>query len=129
NRINEIDLAHRTKYTLSYALTPGSSPNVTGRLASVTLPTGGKISYTYPGGSNGIICADGTAAGLTRQTPDGTWTYTRSGSDPSWSTTLTDPQGNQTVLNFQGPYETERQVYKGSSGTGTLLDTIYSCYN
>src|SRR5207302_5034198 len=67
-----------------------------------------------------IICADGTAAGLTRTTPDGTWTYTRSGSDPSWGTTMTDPQANQTVLNFQGPYETERQAYKGSSGTGTL---------
>ena len=129
NLISEIDLPDGTKYTFSYELTPGSSTNVTGRLASVTLPTGGTISYGYTGGSNGIICADGTAAGLTRTTPDGTWTYTRSGSDPSWGTTMTDPQANQTVLNFQGPYETERQAYKGSSGTGTLLDTVYTCYN
>ncbi len=132
NLVSSITLPDNTSYSFTYEVTPGDNHTphyVTGRLASLTLPTGGTISYSYTGGNNGIICADGTAAGLTRQTPDGTWTYTRSGSDPTWSTTLTDPQGNQTVLNFQGPYETERQVYKGSSGTGTLLDTIYTCYN
>ena len=129
NLVSEIDLPDTTKYSFTYEPTPGAPANVTGRLASVTLPTGGTISYTYTGGSNGIICADGTAAGLTRQTPDGTWTYTRSGSDPNWGTTMTDPQANQTVMNFQGFYETERQVYKGSSGTGTLLDAVYTCYN
>src|SRR5205823_415578 len=90
NLVSEIDLPDTTKYTFSYEPTPGAPSNVTGRLASVTLPTGGTISYSYTGGSNGIVCADGTAAGLTRQTPDGTWTYTRSGSDPAWTTTMTD---------------------------------------
>ena len=63
---------------------------------------GERFLHTSTGGNNGIISADGSAAGLTRVTPDGTWTYARSGSDPAWTTTLTDPQGNQTVLNFQG---------------------------
>jgi len=66
--------------------------------------------------------------GLTRVTPDGTWTYARSGSGSAWTTTITDPQGNQTVLNFQGTYETQRQVYQGPT-TGTLLKTVYTCYN
>jgi RHS repeat-associated protein len=135
NLVSEIDLPDdnpngaRDRYTFSYEPTPGVSGNVTGRLASVTLPTGGTISYQYTGSNNGIICADGSAAGLTRTTPDGAWTYTRSGSDPTWSTTITDPQGNQTLMNFQGIHETERRVYQGSSGTGTLLDTVYTCYN
>lgn len=124
-------LADGTSYSITYEVTPGDthSPHyITGRIASVTLPTGGTISYTYTGANNGIICADGSPAGLTRTTPDGTWTYTRSGSDPAWTTTITDPQNNQTVIQFQGKYETERQVYQGSS-TGTLLQTIYTCYN
>lgn len=132
NLVSSITLPDNTSYNFTYEVTPGDNHTphyVTGRMASLTLPTGGTISYNYTGGNNGIICADGTAAGLTRTTPDGAWTYTRSGSDPAWSTTMTDPQGNQTVLNFQGPYETERQVYKGTSGTGTLLDTVYTCYN
>jgi len=132
NLVSNITLPDNTSYNFAYEVTPGDAHTphyVTGRMASVTLPTGGTISYNYTGSNNGVICADGTAAGLTRTTPDGAWTYTRSGSDPTWSTTITDPQGNQTLLNFQGAYETERQVYKGSSGTGTLLDTVYTCYN
>jgi RHS repeat-associated protein len=120
-----------TSYNFTYEVTPGDihTPHyVTGRLASVTLPTGGTISYTYTGGNSGVICADGSPAGLTRTTPDGTWTYTRSGSAPAWTTTMTDPQGNQTVMNFQGIYETERQAYQGST-SGTLLQTVYTCYN
>lgn len=124
--VSEIDLPDGSKYTFAYEATPGHSGYVTGRLASVTVPTGGTISYTYTGGSNGIECSDGSTAGLDRTTPDGSWTYARSGTAPAWTTTVTDPQSNQTVLNFQGIYETERQVY--SSG-GTLLKTIIKCYN
>jgi YD repeat-containing protein len=126
--VSEIDLPDGSKYTFSYETTPGHSPNVTGRVASVTLPTGGTISYTYTGGSNGITCADGSAAGLTRATPDGTWTYART----AGTTTITDPTtptGNQTVIQFQSIYETQRQVYQGSSASGTLLETIQTCYN
>src|SRR5437588_3038765 len=129
---SSIRLPDGTSYSFTYEVTPGDthSPHyVTARIASVTLPTGGQISYSYTGGNNGVICADGTAAGLNRTTPDGTWSYTRSGSGSAWTTTMADPQGNQTVMQFQGIYETERQVYQGSSGSGTLLDTVYTCYN
>ncbi|HKH97614.1 MAG TPA: hypothetical protein VJ999_00785 [Candidatus Sulfotelmatobacter sp.] len=53
------------KYTFSYEQTPGNPSNVTGRLQEITFPSGGSITYTYTGGSHGIIC-DGSASGLTR---------------------------------------------------------------
>ncbi|HKV79530.1 MAG TPA: RHS repeat-associated core domain-containing protein [Candidatus Sulfotelmatobacter sp.] len=132
--ITEIDLPDQAsvpgdKYTFTYEQTPGDPNNVTGRLASVTLPTGGQISYSYGGGNNGITCADGSTATLTRTTPDGTWNYDHSESGNAWTTTATDPQSNHTVLNFQGIYETERQVYEGSISPANLLTTVVSCYN
>src|SRR5580704_413934 len=99
--------------------------SVTGRLASVTPPSGGTISYSYTGGSNGIVCADGTTATLTRATPDGQWIYTHSENGTAWTTDVTDPQSNQTAIDFQGIYETERQIYSSS----TLLKNIVTCYN
>ena len=143
NLVTEIDLPDQSvnpadKYTFTYEATPGYSGDVTGRLASVTLPTGGTITYTYTGGSSGhITCADGSAATLSRQTPDGTWVYSHSESGTAWATAVTDPQGNETDLNFQAvslnsvwqSYETQRKVYQGSASSGTLLKTVNTCYN
>ncbi|PYV98091.1 MAG: hypothetical protein DMG89_12210 [Acidobacteria bacterium] len=139
--ITDITLPNASKYTFQYELTPGTTNgNVTGRLKSITLPSGGTVTYTYTGGNNGIICADGSAAGLTRVlSPGGTWSYTRSGSGNSWTTTINDPSSpvNQTVINFAKDssstattnfYETQRKVYQGSA-TGTLLRTTITCYN
>ena len=133
--VSSINLPGGGQYSFAYEQTPGyGAGNVTGRIASVTLPTGGTVSYSYTGGSNGTICADGSVAGLTRTVnPGGAWTYTRSGSDPSWSTYLTDPQGAQTVYQFQKDtnssnyYETKRRIYQTTSGP--LLQTIVTCYD
>lgn len=125
--VSEIDLPDSTKYTFTYEVTPGTPGDVTGRLASVSLPTGGTISYAYTGSNNGIECADGSTAGLTRATPDGAWTYSRSlATSPASTTTITDPDSNHTVINFQGIYETERVI---NSGSATILKTIFTCYN
>jgi len=126
--VKEIDLPdNSSKYTFTYETTPSHSPNVTGRLASVTLPTGGEITYAYSGGSNGVVCADGSTATLTRTvSPGGIWSYAHTESGSAWTTTITDPQSDQTVMNFQGVYETERQV---NQGTSTLLETVNTCYN
>jgi RHS repeat-associated protein len=127
--VSEIDLPDTTKYLFTYEPTPGTPGDVTGRIASVTLPTGGEITYAYSGGSNGIVCSDGSTATLTRTTPDtgaNSWTYAHSETGTAWTTTITDPQSNKTVLNFQGTYQTERQVYQGAS---TLLKTVTTCYN
>jgi len=139
--VDLIILPNGRSYQFNYETTAGMTGDVTGRLASITLPTGGTITYTYTGGSNGITCADGTAAGLTRQTPDGTWTYTRTpGSGTASTTTLTDPSSssNQTVIQFQNPtglglsYETQRQLYQGSSSpsrspSGQLRRSLAPC--
>src|SRR6266568_9688036 len=127
--VNEIDLPDNSKYTFAYEQTPGVPANVTGRLKSVTLPTGGTITYNYTGGNNGIICADGSTATLTRTTPDGTWTYAQvKNAGAASTTTVTDPQGNVTQIQFQGIYETQRKIYQGST-SGTLLLTTDTCYN
>jgi len=127
--VTSIALPDGTSYQFTYepTLNPVHSGAVTGRLASVTLPTGGVISYTYsPSGAtnNDIVCADGSAAMLNRSTPDtgsNPWQYAHSESGTAWTTTLTDPQSNVTTFSFQGIYETERQV--------AGLETIYTCYN
>jgi RHS repeat-associated protein len=140
--VSSIVLPDGTQYTLGYEATPTVPSSgactplsgtyqqncVTARLASLILPTGGTISYSYTGGNNGIL-SDGTSATLTRTTPDGTWTYAHSESGSAWTTTVTDPQSNNTVIQFQGIYETERQVYQGAVAPANLLKTINTCYN
>jgi len=119
---------------------PSSSGSYTGRPLSLTLPTGGTISYSYPGPNNGIDCFDGTNMSLTRTTSDGTLQYTRTFTYPSatGTTTITDPAGNQTVITFPSllaaslsvnPLEGLRQVYQGAASNGALLETVTTCYN
>ncbi len=121
----------------SYAITYESTVNPihagakTGRIASITLPTGGSITYQYTGTNNGINCADGSTAGLTRTvSPGGVWTYTRSQvSGSHWKTTLKTPDNNDTVIHFQKVYETERIAYQGLESGGNILATVDTCYN
>ncbi len=134
--VSEIDLPDydktnmpTEKYTINYEATPGNPTNVTGRIASITLPTGGEITYAYSGGNQGISCYDGSTATLTRTvyptaTTPQAWTYY-----PASIIAPADPQGNHAVTNvyFQGVYETERDVYQNAGGT--LLETVNTCYN
>jgi hypothetical protein len=142
--VSSITMADGSAYEFTYEQTPspGSSGSVTGRVASITLPTGGKISYAYTGASNGIVCADGSTMGLTRtaiaDTGTSIWTYTRSGTTSPFSkTTVTDGLGNKTDLSFVEPtinadpaeyYETGRDTYNGTD-SGTPLMALYYCYN
>jgi hypothetical protein len=64
--VDRITLGDGTFYAFAYEETPEYSGYVTGRLASLTVPQGATIQYTYTGANNGIVCADGTPAGLTR---------------------------------------------------------------
>jgi len=154
--VSSIQLPDTTEYQFTYEATPGSCTPlsgtyanncVTGRIASVSLPTGGTVDYGYTGGSNGIE-SDGSTASLTRQlsTDTGSWSYTRQlvsgtpGPGSTWTTTVVDPNGNNSVINFAEDsttngtntaatysfYETQRKVYQGSS---TLLVTTTHCYN
>jgi RHS repeat-associated protein len=115
-------------YQFDYEPTSSGSNNVTGRLKTLTLPSGGVIRYDYSGA---IECADGSAASLSRTTPDGQWTYSRTNPSGSlWTTTVQSPLLNKTIINFQQHgnnfFEKLRQNYQGQSA---LLRTTYTCYN
>jgi len=120
--------ADGSSYQFSYEPTPGISGAVTGRLASVKLRTGATISYSYTGSNNGIVCADGSTAGLDLTTLDGKWHYSRGGSGTQWTTTVVDPQSNNTVYNFSGNFETSHKIYAGQASGNPFL-TILTCYN
>jgi RHS repeat-associated protein len=135
--VSSVVLADGSAYSFQYEATPNVPANVTGRVKSITLRTGGTISYVYTGGNNGIICSDGSNAGLSRTTSDGTTDYSRSGSGSSWTTTILDAtpppaESNQTVINFWTAgspanfYETHRIVNQGAS---TMLVQTDTCYN
>ena len=139
--VDKITLPDGSTYQFTYEPTPSYPSNVTGRIASVTLPTGGTITYQYTGGNQGIVCADGSTAGLTRTlNPGGIWKYSRAlQSGKHWQTTATDPTtaANQTLIDFQEDnnggntvdfFQTQSQSYSGSVG-GTVLSASITCYN
>jgi hypothetical protein len=137
-----------SKYTFTYEVTPGTctpyagTTCTTARIASVTLPTGGTISYLYYNsggnftacttGNNGVF-SDGSASCLKRTTPDtgsNAWTYVRTqGSGAASTNAVADPAGNQTVVQFQGLYETQRDFYQGGVSPSNLLKTVKTCFN
>ena len=132
NLVDHVVLADGSTYAFTYEGTPGATDGaVTARVASITLPAGGTISYTFSGGCSGIN-ADGTIPSLSRVTSDGTRSYTRASVNANASqTTVQDEKENQTVLQFTvvsgNFYETDRQVYQGIAG-GALLFQRYTCY-
>ena len=75
--VSSIELPDTTTYEFTYEATASisncnaQSGAVTGRIASVTLPTGGKISYSYSGtgcGNNSnCMMADGSPSSMTRE--------------------------------------------------------------
>ncbi len=141
-------------YTFTYEPTPNNftstkypAPYYTGRIASITLPTGGSISYQYEGGNHGINCTSGVVPTLIRTINDNNgnsnqWTYVNS--LVNWPLTgynftvaVTDPAGNQTAYSFQGQVQTQAASYQGGcptsitgcTGGGTLLKTVTTCYD
>jgi RHS repeat-associated protein len=150
--VDNITLPDGTQYKFNYEATPATPSSgactpipgttcTTGRILKITLPTGGTITYGYTGGANGIF-NDGSTAGLTRQlsSPGGTSSYSRSQvSGNYWTTTVTSPTGDNTVLNFTEDsattaptysfYETQRQTNQLISGVQTPLLTTVTCWN
>ncbi|HTV55919.1 MAG TPA: hypothetical protein VMI06_13530, partial [Terriglobia bacterium] len=136
--MDKVTLADGSYYQFMYEPTTTGSSYVTGRIASLTLPTGGSISYAYTGSNGGIDCSDGTTQGFNRTTPDSTtaWQYSRSGSSPNWTTSVTDPLGNTTTYTM---YEVVSTTTSGSASESTYTyyetnrtasgETISTCYN
>jgi|GEM_PF-618452 len=134
--LDKVTLPDATNYQFTYEPTSVGSSNVNARISSVRLPTSATIQYNYAGGDTGkgIFCLDGSTAGFDRVTPDGTWQYRRTVDSSTFNqitastTTVTDPQGNVTVINFHNGFETQRKAYQGAAA-GTPLETVITCYN
>ena len=149
--VDTITLADGTSYHFQYEATVANGTctangQSTGRLASVTLTTGGTISYTYSassGCSNNSNCmmADGSPSNMTRTITagtniidqPGTWTYSRavqSGQNlPQTATTVIDAAGDETDFNFSGIFQTQQTTYNGNGSSKSELRDMFSCYN
>ncbi len=162
--VSSIQLPDGTSYSFTYEQTPGSctplsgtfSNCITSRIASITLATGGTVTYLYSGGPNNTgIFADGSTAGLKRILTASTtcsastscWQYSRTlvsgtpGTGSTWTTAVIDPNSNNTVINFAedaanisgttpsfNMYETQRKAYQGAvSATACSATTTNNC--
>lgn len=137
---SSVVLADGEQYTFSYEQTPGTPGKVTGRLASITLPTGGVITYSYSGGSNGIVCADGGVATLQRgiTIPSSTsWTYTRTpgSTEATTHTDVVDGLSNHASYDFVSD-PTDDPTHKfyltnkvQNQGASSQLLAAATCYN
>lgn len=141
--VDYVQLADGQEYQFSYEATPGYSGYVTGRLAQITMPGGGRIQYGYSGGSNGIECQDGGTATLTRSMLDdpasSLWTYTRtpgSGAAANSHTEVVDGTSKHATYDFVNdstdanltPYVVSYSQYNGAV-SGTPLLAELTCYN
>jgi RHS repeat-associated protein len=128
-----ITFADNTTESWTYEKTPGYSSNVTGRLGTVTLPTGGTVQFTYGQGSdttchNGISSTYQVVPVLTKTLGNGDQTtYTWSNNSFGPTNTVLDPGGNQTVYYYNGATGNIAAIYR-YQGTSTLIDSTYYCY-
>jgi RHS repeat-associated protein len=140
--VDKVTLPDNSFYQFTYEATPGAAGDVTGRIHSVALPTGGTVTYAYTGGSNGIVCTDGSTSGFTRTTvaagssPGSTWTYARTPATSTSHTEVVDGLTNHLAYDFVlgtsnvggTYYETQRKVYQGAE-SGTPVLSRQTCYN
>ncbi len=139
--LQEIDLPDGTKYQFNYD--SGTTSGHYGTLTSMTLPTGGLITYSYTTFADSygnryrrISGRTTSGTGIT----GGTWSYTPqvittcpgSGTNCQQKVTLTTPGGNDTVYTFNfngGPWASQIQSYTGSASSGTLLATTSNTFD
>ncbi len=131
-------------YTILYEVTPNNANARTGRIAQLSLPSGGYITYSYAdrqgqtGQHYGIDCTSGVVPQLTRKVYQSTsdtnpavWTYVNSDASSSpgqFTVTETDPLQDTITHTFLGPYETERVVKDYAQGNAVVSQT-FTCYN
>jgi YD repeat-containing protein len=110
-------------YTITYV------QNDEGEPASITLPSGAQISWTYNSGDQGgPVVATRT---VTANGQSSTWTYNYGGSTGCPVTcvsSIVDPLGNETDLTYGTPtaalpYVTTKQIKDKSSGSLVLVKT------
>ena len=138
NLTDSFTFADSTVLGLTYEATPGHAGYTTGRLDTITLPTGGTIRYTYPG--SGINCATHTPQFLTRTLGNGdVTTYTLTYSTGYATNTVLSAAGAKSIYYFTGftttganPLNAQLLIedIKYNGNTGILLDKQdFYCYN
>lgn len=137
--VSRIDLPDETSYQFTYEPTMncvgGCAQNaVTGRLAAITVPTGGTIQYSYVNSGclnqDNCMTSSGSPSNMLRTLGGGGWQYAilpQGSANPK--TQVIDPANNETDITFSGVYETSRSVYNGPASAGNILDYSYICYN
>jgi RHS repeat-associated protein len=128
-------------YIITYEGTPNVPNSYTGRIAQITFPEGGSISYSYSdqNGHNGMDCNSFVVPTTQVTLKDnhgnsGIWTYVNSNNSSTpgpFTVTKTDPANNQTVYDFFGEYQTAIWAYQGQSTGGytRALRVTTTCYN
>jgi YD repeat-containing protein len=123
---SQITLPDNQSYTFTY------EQNAGGELASITLPSGAQISYTY--GTSDEGGRDVASRTLTVNGVSSTWNYSYV---VGASATVTDPANNDTVYtclsdsHVPAPapcYISSVKSYQGSHTSGTLLKTVTTDY-
>lgn len=133
--VQSIGLPDGTSYSFTYD--SGTTPGFYGLLATMTLRTGGQVTYTWTNFSDAY---GNINRWLKIRKASGTWTYS-----PSVVTTcapgttgcqqqvsVTKPSGDQTWYTFtlnNGAWNVRAKYFNGNSGTGTLLKTITKDYD
>src|SRR5579862_2249078 len=109
-----------------------------GLLNNVTLPSGGSLSFTFANFTDSYRNVERWVS--TRTSGGGTWTYTPAvisycstgGTGCQQKVTVASPAGDNVVHTFthnNGAWNTQTAYYTGSSGSGTLLDTVTTDYD
>jgi RHS repeat-associated protein len=134
--VSQITLPNGWQYNFTYA------QNAFGELASATLPTGGKVSWTWQFGND--FNTQVATRTVTANGNNFVWNYVYS-TGSAIDTTVTDAANNDTVYQYVTPppscpqTRTSRdytapsgpplvQYYSGTGSSRTLLKTVYTCY-
>jgi RHS repeat-associated protein len=133
--LQSLSLPDGTSYQFTYD--QGTTPGYYGLLATVTIPTGGEVSYGF---GNFTDALGNVRRWLESRTEgSGTWQYTPSlpgtcptgTPSPCQQVTLAKPDGNDAVYTFSlnnGAWNTETDIYNGSP-SGTLLHSSLTSYD
>jgi RHS repeat-associated protein len=143
--LDSLKMADGRSYSFTYEAGPGTTS--TGRIASITLPSGGTITYAYTRvGLASVNCNTGAPLGFTRTVTDGlgnsyptTYAWAQAATPLINTTTVTDPTGASVVHSFAaiigglGPTSYGQELVETSAvfkdSSGTVLKTVSINYN
>src|SRR6266849_713180 len=134
--IQSIALPYGTSYQFGYD--SGTTSGHYGLLASVTLPTGGQVTYGYTtfqdsnGNRNRWLSSHSFSGGQWTYTPSVITTCPVGGTGCQQSVTVLKPSGDNTVYTFtlnNGAWASQAQFYTGAVSSANLVVTVATSWN